>query len=67
MLTQIDILVHLQHQKDLLREAEQERLARLAVSTQPTSKAGMKTKFHKNTQFVEALYYEPASIACCIA
>lgn len=35
MLNQVDILVHLEHHKDLLREAEQARLAHLAISSQP--------------------------------
>lgn len=35
MLNQIDVLVHFEHYKDLIREVEQERLARLALSSQP--------------------------------
>ena len=38
MFTQLDWLVHLEHHKDLLREVEQERLARLAMSSQPVRK-----------------------------
>jgi hypothetical protein len=42
MFTHIDWLIHLEHHKDLLREAEQERLARLAISAYPVRKVEKK-------------------------
>lgn len=42
MITHLDWLIHLEHHKDLLREAEQERLAQLAVSSWPVRKVKKK-------------------------
>lgn len=44
MFTHTDWLVHLEHHKDLLREAENERLAKIALSAQRARKAEEKAK-----------------------
>ena len=50
MFTHMDWLIHLEHHKDLLREAEQERLARLAVSAHPVHKAEKKATNDLNSK-----------------
>ncbi len=62
MLTQADWLVHLEHYKDLLRKAEQKRLARLALSALPANKTEKKMEIRKDVQLVET-----PEIACCVA
>lgn len=44
MLTHTDWLVHLERHKDLLREAENERLAKIALSARRARKAEEKAK-----------------------
>jgi hypothetical protein len=67
MLNQIDVLVHYEHYKDLLREAEQAQLARFAVSGRPAKKTAKKAGIRKSTQLVETPCCNPAAIACCAA
>ena len=64
-----DWLIHQEHYKDLLREAEQARLAQLVVSAQPANKTKEKTMVHKITQSksVEVLCCNPTEITCCSA
>ena len=62
MLTQTDWLAQFEHYKDLLREAEQERLARLAISARPVTKAEQKVEIRKDTHLVET-----PEVACCMA
>lgn len=62
MLNQTDWLVHLEHYKDLLREAEQERLARFAISARSVKKTKKKADICKDVHFVET-----PEIACCVA
>jgi hypothetical protein len=50
MFTYIDWLLHLEHHKALLREAEQERLARLAVSAHPVRKVEKKAAIDLNSK-----------------
>jgi hypothetical protein len=50
MFSHIDWLLHLEHHKDLLREAEQERLSRLAVSANPTHKVEKKQIINLNNK-----------------
>jgi hypothetical protein len=50
MFTHIDWLIHLEHHQDLLRESEQERLARLAVSAHPVRKTEMKEAIDLNNK-----------------
>lgn len=59
MFSHIDWLLHLEHHGDLLREAEQERLSRLAVSANPPHKVEKK-------QVID-LHNKPNSAAavCC--
>jgi hypothetical protein len=52
MLTRIDVLVHLEHHKDLLREAKQERLALLAESARSVKKADQKTGIHSCIEYL---------------
>jgi len=62
MLTQNMWLVHLEHYKDLLREAEQERMARFAISARSDKKTEKKVEIRKDAHFVET-----PEIACCVA
>lgn len=64
MFTYLDWIYHLEHYKDLLREAENERLARLA---RPTHKVVKKTMIHINPQpnFPAAACCQ--TTACCQA
>jgi len=57
--TYIDWLVHLEHHKDLLREAEQERLAQLAISAHLVRKVQKKAAIN--------LHRKPksAEVVCC--
>lgn len=50
MFTHIDWLIHLDHHKDLLREVEQERLARLAVSAHSARMVGKKAAIDLNSK-----------------
>jgi hypothetical protein len=59
MFTHIEWLIHLEHHKDLIREAEQERLARLAVSAHPTHKAERKARIDLNNKPTSTV------ISCC--
>jgi hypothetical protein len=59
MFTYIDWLAHLEHHKDLLREAEQERLARLAVSAHPVRKIKKKARLDPNNRS------KSTEIVCC--
>ncbi len=56
MFTHTDWLVHLEHHKDLLREAETERLAKIALSAR---KAEKKAKTQKSEKTIAK------EIACC--
>jgi hypothetical protein len=47
MLTHTDWLVHLEHHKDLLREAENERLVKLALSARKAEKKAKAQKSEK--------------------
>jgi hypothetical protein len=58
MFTHTDWLVHLEHHKDLLREAENARLAKFALSAR---KAEKKAKVQKNEQTRLKV------VACCEA
>ena len=62
MLNQNDWLIHLDHYKDLLREAEQERLARFAISARTVKKVAKKMEICKDAHLGEA-----PEIACCMA
>lgn len=62
MLPESAMLVQLEHYKDLLREAERERRARLAISAPPAKKTEKKIKIGKGIQRVEA-----PDNACCPA
>lgn len=58
MFTHTDWLVHLERHKDLLREAENERLAKIALSVRKEEK---KAKVQKNEQTKLKI------VACCEA
>lgn len=62
MFSQNDWLVHLENYKSLLREAEQKRLVRLALSALPAEKVEKKLEIRKEVQPVET-----PEIACCVA
>ena len=50
MFSHIDWLIHLEHHKDLLREAQQESLARVAVSAYPPGKVEKKKVIDLNNE-----------------
>jgi hypothetical protein len=50
MFTHIDWLIHLKHHKDLLREAEHERLAQLIVSAHAPRKVEKKETIDLNNR-----------------
>jgi len=58
MLNQNDWLIHLDHYKDLLRKAEQERLARFAISARTVKKLEIRKDVHLG---------KAPEIACCMA
>jgi len=62
-----DWLIHQEHYKDLLREAEQARLAQFVVSAQPAHNTKKKTIAHKNThsKSVEVLCCNSTEVLCC--
>ena len=64
-----DWLVRQEQYKDLLREAEQDRLAQLVVSAQPANKTEKKIMVHKKAQSksVEVPCCNPTEITCCAA
>lgn len=59
MFTHIDWLVHLERHKNLLREAEKERLAKIALSALRARKAEKKAKLQRYKQT------QPQEIRCC--
>jgi len=59
MFTHIDWLIHLEHHQDLLREAEQERLARLAVSAHPVRPVEQKAAIDLNNK------PKSTEVVCC--
>ena len=59
MFTYTDWLVHMDHYKELLREAENERLVRQAMSAQNDRKVEKKARVRPNTQA------KPLGAPCC--
>ncbi len=59
MFTHTDWLIHLEHHKDLLREAEKERLAKTALSALRARKAEKKAKPQQTKPT------QPQQASCC--
>jgi hypothetical protein len=59
MFTHTDWLVHLEHHKDLLREAEKERLVKTALSALRVRKAETKARIQKGRQM------KSRAVVCC--